>query len=454
MKKKVLFILIISIFIYISSVSAITEVENYPYKSSKKINSQSEINNKISTSSNNNDEVGILINKGTINLKELNILKNGESTSSNELLYGGNSALLVYNGGALNVEEATITTYGTSSNGIYIHKGSSLNINNSNIKTAGKTSSGLVSRESTIRGNKLNIKTEDESSPAMTIFKNSDLEITESEIETTKRNSPALITEANIKLKGCNINSGLSSGITIINTGNVFLDNTTLYSCDEEQNQDNSYKNIYIYGTIESRDYITFNANDSNILTESGNTFYIKNKNVNINLKNNKINSNSSTFLKGETSTNNSNINLNLDNQEIKGNIIVDDKTILNAQIKNSSKLIGTLLGNKKGISLILDETSTLVLTGNSYISNLENAKKDNSNIFLNGYKLFVNNEEIEANKGQYNEVKEPEEVRKQPKEQKEIKNNLTISLITIIGIISIAIIIVIIITFKKINKK
>ena len=46
-------------------------------------------------------------------------------------------------------------------------------------------------------------------------------------------------------------------------------------------------------------------------------------------------------------------------------------------------------------ISLTLDKTSSITLTGNTYINSLTNADKTNSNINLNGYKLYVNGVEL-----------------------------------------------------------
>lgn len=44
-----------------------------------------------------------------------------------------------------------------------------------------------------------------------------------------------------------------------------------------------------------------------------------------------------------------------------------------------------------KSISLTLDKTSNLKLTGDSYITSLINEDSSNSNIDFNGYKLYVN---------------------------------------------------------------
>lgn len=48
-----------------------------------------------------------------------------------------------------------------------------------------------------------------------------------------------------------------------------------------------------------------------------------------------------------------------------------------------------------KNIILNIDKDSKIKLTGDMYVSELNNDDTTNSNIDLNGYKLYVNNVEI-----------------------------------------------------------
>ena len=72
---------------------------------------------------------------------------------------------------------------------------------------------------------------------------------------------------------------------------------------------------------------------------------------------------------------------------------MVDSISTLSMSLTNSSFYEGTI--NKddgaKMISLTLDKTSKLKLTGDSYITSLNNEDSSNSNIDFNGYKLYVN---------------------------------------------------------------
>ena len=48
-----------------------------------------------------------------------------------------------------------------------------------------------------------------------------------------------------------------------------------------------------------------------------------------------------------------------------------------------------------KSIKLVLDKTSKIKLTGDSYVSSLDDSDTSYSNIDFNGYKLYVNGKAI-----------------------------------------------------------
>ena len=95
----------------------------------------------------------------------------------------------------------------------------------------------------------------------------------------------------------------------------------------------------------------------------------------------------------GNSGTNGGTVKLNLTNQKTKGNIVVDSISTLTMKLSKSSSYEGTINKNNeaKEIKLVLDKTSKIKLTGDSYISELEDEDTTYSNIDLNGYKLYVN---------------------------------------------------------------
>ena len=146
-----------------------------------------------------------------------------------------------------------------------------------------------------------------------------------------------------------------------------------------------------------------FTSSNSTIITNKGDSFYITNTTATINLKNNTIINNDSTanFLRiqkdswGNSGSNGGTVILNLTNQKVNGNIVVDSISKLTMNLTNNSSFIGLINENNEGeVSLVLDKTSTITLTGDTYVKSLSNADSTNSNINLNGYKLYVGGKE------------------------------------------------------------
>ena len=64
--------------------------------------------------------------------------------------------------------------------------------------------------------------------------------------------------------------------------------------------------------------------------------------------------------------------------------------------LTNGSSFKGVINNSNEGeVVLTLDKTSTITLTGDTYVKSLSNSDSTNSNINLNGYKLYVNGVQI-----------------------------------------------------------
>ena len=144
-----------------------------------------------------------------------------------------------------------------------------------------------------------------------------------------------------------------------------------------------------------------FTASDSYITTNNGDTFYVTNTTATINLTNNTIVNNDSTgnFLRikedswGTSGENGGNVTLNMSNQSVTENIVVDSISTLDMTMEEGSYYEGTINGDNtaESITLTLDSTSSIKLTGDSYVTSLEDADTTYSNIDFNGYTLYVN---------------------------------------------------------------
>ena len=120
-----------------------------------------------------------------------------------------------------------------------------------------------------------------------------------------------------------------------------------------------------------------------------------------INLTNNKITNNDSKgkFLRvrkdswGNSGSNGGDVTLNMTNQEADGDIVIDSISTLTMNLKEKSLFTGKINSENsaKNIKLVLDKTSKIKLTGDSYVSSLEDEDSSYDNIDFNGYKLYVN---------------------------------------------------------------
>lgn len=146
----------------------------------------------------------------------------------------------------------------------------------------------------------------------------------------------------------------------------------------------------------------SFSASNRRITTNQGDTFYITNTTAVIDLENNTFVNTDSTgyFLRaqkdswGNEGSNGGNVTLNMKNQKVVGNIAIDAISTLVLNLENNSSYEGTINGNNtaSSITLSLDATSSLKLTGDTYVSHFfRKADSTNSNIDFNGYTFYVN---------------------------------------------------------------
>ena len=181
----------------------------------------------------------------------------------------------------------------------------------------------------------------------------------------------------------------------------ITLENVELTDTNIKNVKSKTYKNIFIYQSMSgdaAEGVATFTAKDSTITTNNGDSIYVSNTSAVINLENNNFINNDSNgyFFRaqkdswGKEGSNGGIATLNLTNQEVNGNIGVDEISSLTMNMKSSSYK-GMIDAKNGEVKITLDKSSEITLTGDSYITSLENADSSNSNINLNGYKLYIN---------------------------------------------------------------
>lgn len=385
------------------------ENSNVPHVGATEISSDT-TNTGISYSSKTGSQNALLVTGGTSTISNPTITKSGDSNGDNSDFYGTNAAVLVKEG-TLNINGGNVNTNGSHANGIFAYKNGKINISNTKIKTTSNNSGAImVTGGGTLTANNVTAETIGNSSaPIRSDRGGGTLTVNGGDYTANGGGSPVIYSTANITVNNATLTSTSSEGAVVEGKNSITLNNVNLTDTNTSLNGNSeTYKNIFLYQSMSGdadQANASFTAKDSTITTNKGDTIFVTNTTATISLTNNKIINNDKTggFLRiqsgkwGNSGSNGGNVILNAINQVIDGNINVDKISTLIMKLSKNSKYTGTINGGNtaKSISLTLDNSSTLTLTGDSYITSLENADSTNSNINFNGYKLYVNGKAI-----------------------------------------------------------
>ncbi len=400
-----------------------TNNNSITYSAYKEITEDSTIEDE-EYSSEKEDENALLINGDIdVSAENIEVTKTGDSDGGdNTSFYGTNSAILAKSGANLTIKDITVNTDATGANGVFCYGGSAttnnssndgteINISDSTITTTKDNSGGIMTTGGgTMKASNLTINTEGTSSAAIRTDRGGGDVIVNRGTYTTKgQGSPTIYSTANVTVNDSDLISKASEGIVVEGKNSVTINNCNLTDSNTKLNgQSTTYKNIFLYQSMSGdadEGNSEFTANNSKVITNKGDSFYVTNTKSTINLKNNTIinNDNTGNFLRvqkdswGKTGSNGGDVSLILENQEAIGNIVIDEISTLDMTMKDNSYYEGTINGENSGksIKLKLDNTSKIKLTGDCYITELEDSDTTYSNIDFNGYKLYVNGVEI-----------------------------------------------------------
>ena len=352
-------------------------------------------------------------------LSGLTITKTGDSDGGdNSNFYGTNSGIIAKDGASLTLKNLKVTTKASGANGVFSYGGSAttdneggdgttVTISDSKITTTGDNAGGIMTTGGGIMdASDLTIKTAGTSSAAIRSDRGGGtVTVDGGTYTTTGAGSPAIYSTADITASSAKLIAKASEGIVIEGKNSVTIndceltdDNTTL------NGQSTTYKNIFLYQSMSgdaADGQAEFTATNSDITTNKGDTLYVTNTTASINLKNNTITNNDSegNFLRaqadswGSSGSNGGNVTLTMTKQKASGNVVIDSISTLDMTMKSGSSYTGTINGDNsaKSIKLTLDKKSKIKLTGDSYVTSLDDADTDYSNIDFNGYTLYVN---------------------------------------------------------------
>ena len=390
---------------------------NTEYSAQTEITDDTTISNE-SYSSKTADENAVLVSGAKATLDNITVTKTGDSDGGdNTSFYGTNSGIIAKDGAKLTVKNSTVTTNATGANGVFSYGGSAttdntssdsteVNISDSTIITKKDNSGGIMTTGGGImNATDLTVKTYGTSSAAIRSDRGGGtVNVNGGTYTTNGQGSPSVYSTADISVKNAKLVSNVSEGVVIEGKNSVNLENCELNDNNTKFNgQSTTYKNIFLYQSM-SGDADTgtasFTAKNCKITTQKGDTLYVTNTAAEINLENNTISNTDSSgyFLRvqkdswGNSGSNGGAVELNMKNQKAKGNVCVDSISTLTMSLSGGSYYEGALNSENsaKELSLKLDSSSKIKLTGDSYVSTLDDEDTTYSNIDFNGYTLYV----------------------------------------------------------------
>ena len=365
-------------------------------------------------SSSTGGQNALLISGGEINLTKVTVSKSGDESSENSDFYGTNAGILVYNGGKLNLSDSTVSTGGAHANAVFAYgEGSTVDVKNTTITTTGNNSGGvMVTGGGTLTANNLTVETSGNSSAAIRSDRGGGtMTVSEGSYKTSGVGSPAIYSTADITVKNAELEATASEGVVIEGNNSVTLDTVSLVDTNTTLNGNSeTYKNVFIYQSMSGdADEGTgnFSAKDTEFTTNKGDTFFVTNTSAVINLENNTYVNNDSegAFLRaqagkwGTSGKNGGTVSVNLTNDEVKGDVVLDEISSLTLRLARKSYLRGQMSGGSVNVK-IADEFSVWVLENDVELEFLEDADGTFQNIYSNGHTLKVNGEVVSVNTG------------------------------------------------------
>ena len=393
------------------------------YSAVKEITSDETIKDETYSSENSDENAVLATGSITAQLSDTTITKTGDSDGGDTSnFYGNNSGITAKDGAALTLKNMKITTDASGANGVFSYGGSattsnssgdgtSVTISDSEITTTGDNAGGIMTTGGgTMTASGLTINTSGRSSAAIRTDRGGgSVDVTGGTYTTTGIGSPSVYSTADIIVNNARLASKASEGIVIEGKNSVTLNDCTLTDNNTELNgQSTTYKNIFLYQSMSgdaADGNAEFTAADSKITTKKGDTLYVTNTTATINLENNTIKNTDSegNFLRaqadswGNSGSNGGDVTLVMTKQKATGNIVIDSISTLDMTMKSGSYYEGTINDDNsaRSIKLTLDKKSKIKLTGDSYVTSLDDADTDYSNIDFNGYTLYVDGEAI-----------------------------------------------------------
>ena len=360
------------------------------------------------------DENALRVDQAKVTLENITVEKTEGNSSNTENgdFYGQNAGLLVTNGAEATIKNSTVNTTVTNGNGIFSYgEGTVVNVSDSVIHTTGNHSGGIqTTGGGTMNATNLEIETKGDSAAAIRSDRGGGtVNVVGGSYITNGIGSPAIYSTADISVADATLVANNSEALVIEGKNSIALENCNVTGNMSSSNLDenDSIHNIMIYQSMSGDAAIghsTFTAKNGSITAYQGDMIYVTNTTCTVELTNVALTLATDTLLNvsGNTSSrgwgtqgsNGGDCTFIATNQVMSGKIRVDDISKLDLTLQEGTQFKGSInTENMSGTTQVtLDNSSKWILTGDSYLTEF---KGDLNQIETNGFKLFVNGQQV-----------------------------------------------------------
>ena len=404
---------------------------NFEYTAAAEISSAAETTGE-SYVSNASDENALLIRTGdTVSIIDASVTKTGDSDGGDNCsFYGLNAAVLVMGGADALISDGTVETSASGANGVFCYggnggrngadgDGTTLYISGTTITTTGDGSGGIMTTGGGVTyAEDLTVTTSGRSSAAIRTDRGGGTVTANGGTYTTSGlGSPAIYSTADVTVRNAVLTSNLSEGVCIEGKNSITLENCSLTADNTQCNGNATFLDtIMIYQSMSGdadSGTSAFTMTGGSLTGLSGHLFHVTNTHAVITLDQVELTNEGSDILlsvcdDGWNGADNI-AEVYASRQALSGTLLVGDNSALNLSLSDGSVFEGSISGeitNAKGeqvsssvgtVSVTLDETSTWVLTADTWISSFSGNAE---NVISNGHTLYVNGIALEGTAG------------------------------------------------------
>ena len=347
------------------------------------------------------DDESVLEASGTVQASVtgavLQKLGGSASSTDDSSFRGVNAGVRVYGNAVVSLTDCEILATAPNATGVFAYEDGVIYMDNCTVNVTGGGAGGVqVAGGGTLIGHDLTVTSASKAAIRSDRGGGTLILGGGTYTSTGSNGCPAIYSTADITVRNADCVSENSRAVIIEGKNSVTLENCTLTGNDQSTKEGSVKANVLLYQSASgdaSEGTSLFSMTGGSMTCRSGAMFYCTNTASKVYLTDaDLILSEDGTLLIvsagrwGKDGRNGGNCAFAAQNQMLEGDILVDSISTLDLDLTNSS-YNGAIRG-EGSVSVTMDNDSTWVLTGDSYITSLSG---DLSGLDLNGYTLFVN---------------------------------------------------------------